>query len=68
MADFNLRGMGVALVTPFNKDKSIDYDALDRLLGHVLTHGADYLVVLGTTGETPALFPEEKKKVREFIK
>lgn len=68
MADFNLRGMGVALVTPFNKDKSVDYDALDRLLGHVMDHGADYLVVLGTTGETPALFPEEKKKVREFIK
>lgn len=68
MADFNLRGMGVALVTPFDKDKNVDYNALERLLEHVLDHGADYLVVLGTTGETPTLFPDEKKKIREFIK
>ncbi len=68
MADFNLRGLGIALVTPFDTDKNIDYNALDKLLDHVLNNGADYLVVLGTTGETPTLFPEEKEEVRCFIK
>lgn len=68
MADFNLRGLGIALVTPFNDKKEIDYPALERVLDHVLGHGADYLVVLGTTGETPALFPEEKEDIRKFIR
>lgn len=68
MAEFNLRGLGIALVTPFDKDKIVDFPALKRVLNHVLNHGADYLVVLGTTGETPTLFPEEKRQIREFIK
>lgn len=67
MTSSHLSGMGVALITPFKKDKSIDYNALERMLAHVESGGCDYIVVLGTTAETPALFPEEKKEVRKFI-
>ncbi len=59
--------MGVALATPFKADKSIDFPALERLLNHIAGHGADYLVVLGTTGETPTLFPEEREEIRRFV-
>lgn len=59
--------MGVALVTPFHSDKSVDFEALRKLLRHVMDNRADYLVVLGTTGETPTLFPDEKAKIRSFI-
>ena len=68
MANINLEGMGVALVTPFNSDKSIDFEALGRLIDHCIGGGADYLVVLGTTGETPTLMEDEKIVVREFIR
>lgn len=68
MASFNLKGLGVALVTPFRQDKSIDFDSLSRLLDEMTVSQVDYLVVLGTTGETPALFPEEKKAIREFVR
>lgn len=67
MDSFSLKGLGVALITPFREDRSIDYDALGKLLDYQLGRGVDYIVALGTTGETPALFPEEKKAVREFI-
>ena len=59
-------GAGVALVTPFNEDKSIDYNALERLIEDQVAGGIDYLVVLGTTGETPALSDEEKKEIIRF--
>ena len=68
MDSLNLTGMGVALVTPFKQDKTIDFQALDRLLSHLVSNGCDYLVVLGTTGETPALFPEEKEEIKSFVK
>lgn len=68
MARFSLKGMGVALVTPFKPDKSIDFIALGRLLDHVCANGADYLVVLGTTGETPTLFDDEKKAIMDFVR
>lgn len=67
MARMNLKGMGVALITPFHADKSIDYDALARLIEHQIKGGIDYLVVLGTTAETPSLTAEEKRSVREFV-
>ncbi|MDE6380022.1 MAG: 4-hydroxy-tetrahydrodipicolinate synthase [Muribaculaceae bacterium] len=67
MAHLNILGMGVALVTPFSANKDIDFDALERVVDHVVDNGADFLVVLGTTGETPALSDEEKKKVKDFI-
>lgn len=67
MDSFSLKGLGVALITPFREDRSVDYDALGKLLDYQLEAGIDYIVALGTTGETPALFPEEKKTVREYI-
>lgn len=67
MARINLRGMGVALVTPFNADKTIDFQALARLVEHQIKSGIDFLVVLGTTAETPTLTVDEKKQVREFV-
>lgn len=59
--------MGVALITPFKADKSIDYNALARLIEHQIKEGIDFLVVLGTTAETPALSPAEKAEIREFV-
>lgn len=67
MNSFNLQGLGVALVTPFRQDKTIDFDSLSNLLEKMIAEKADFLVVLGTTGETPTLFPEEKKQIREFV-
>lgn len=55
-----LRGTGVALVTPFRKDYSVDYDGLGRVIDHVINGGVEYVVTLGTTGETPTLTKEEK--------
>ncbi len=67
MADINLKGMGVALITPFKEDESVDYEALSRLVDHLLQNGADYLVVLGTTAETPTLTEDEKKKILDLV-
>lgn len=66
MQNFTLKGMGVALVTPFNSDSSVDYDALGRIIDYIINGNADFIVVLGTTGETPALFADEKEKIRKF--
>lgn len=63
----NLKGLGTALITPFKADKSIDYEALARVLDTQLTGFVDYLVVLGTTGEAATLTTEEKREVRRFI-
>ena len=60
-------GAGVALITPFNEDKSIDFSALERLIENQVQGGIDYLVVLGTTGETPALSDSEKQKIVRFV-
>ena len=60
------KGSGVAMVTPFHADKSIDYDGLERVIEHVITGGIDYLVVQGTTGETATLSSSEKKEVLAF--
>ncbi|MCI9607727.1 MAG: 4-hydroxy-tetrahydrodipicolinate synthase [Muribaculaceae bacterium] len=67
MSRFDLRGMGVALVTPFKADKSIDFDALAKLLDYQIKSGADYLVVLGTTAETATLSSDEKQALKRFI-
>jgi 4-hydroxy-tetrahydrodipicolinate synthase len=68
MADINLKGMGVALITPFKEDESVDYEALSKLVDYLIQNGADYLVVLGTTAETPTLTEEEKKKIIQLVK
>lgn len=67
MAEINLKGLGVALVTPFKEDESVDYEALSRLVDYLVQNGADYLVVLGTTAETPTLTEEEKKKIIDLV-
>ncbi|MCH5225237.1 MAG: 4-hydroxy-tetrahydrodipicolinate synthase [Muribaculaceae bacterium] len=67
MAHDFLKGLGVALVTPFRQDKSIDYEALERIVERTINGGCDYLVALGTTAETPTLSLEEKEKITRFI-
>lgn len=63
-----LRGLGTALITPFKADKSVDYEALARLLNTQLTGSVDYIVVLGTTGEAATMTEVEKREVRTFIR
>ncbi len=63
-----LRGLGTALITPFKADKSVDYEALARLLDTQLTGSVDYIVVLGTTGEAATMTEDEKREVRTFIR
>ena len=60
-------GTGVALVTPFKKDFSIDFDALEKIVNYVIEGGVEYLVVLGTTGEPATLTSEEKQLVIDAI-
>lgn len=61
-----MKGTGVALVTPFHSDGSIDFDSLARIIEHCINGGLAYLVVLGTTGEGPTLSKDEKKQVFNF--
>jgi 4-hydroxy-tetrahydrodipicolinate synthase len=61
-----LKGTGVALVTPFKKDGSVDFDSLQKLIDYVITEGVNYVVTLGTTGETPTLTREEKIEIVQF--
>lgn len=62
-----LKGLGTALVTPFNANGKVDYEALARLLDTQLSGHVDYLVVLGTTGEAATMTADEKREVRQFI-
>ena len=63
-----IKGLGTALITPFDANGSVDYEALARLLDTQLTGFVDYLVVLGTTGEAATLTTDEKAQVRTFIR
>ena len=63
-----IKGLGTALITPFKADKSVDYDALARLLDTQLTGFVDYIVVLGTTGEAATMTEKEREEVRTFIR
>lgn len=67
MTKVNFKGLGVALITPFNDDRSIDWGALSRLIEFQVANGTDYIVALGTTAETPTLSKEEKREVVRFI-
>lgn len=60
------QGLATALITPFRKDGSVDFDAYERLLCHQLQNGVDALLVLGTTGEPPTLTDEEKEEIIKF--
>ena len=67
MIQARLRGMGVALFTPFKEDGSVDYAALVRLVDYQLQNGTDFLCVLGTTAETPTLTKEEKTAITRTV-
>jgi len=60
-------GTGVALVTPFNRDLTIDWEGLTNLLEHTISNGVDYLVAMGTTGESATTTFQEKMQVLEFV-
>ncbi len=60
-------GTGVAIVTPFKKDKKVDYDALSNIVNHCIDGQVDYIVVLGTTGEAVTLSSDEKKSVARCV-
>lgn len=62
-----LKGVGVALITPFNEDLSVDFDSLTRLIEYNITNGTNYLVVLGTTAEAATLSKEEKQEVIKHV-
>lgn len=61
------KGLGIALITPFLEDGSVDYDSLKRLVVYQLNNGADFFCILATTGETPCLTTEEKLKIKNLI-
>lgn len=67
MIQRRLKGMGVALITPFNEDGSVAYDTLSRLVEYQVQNGTDFLCVLGTTAETPTLTAEEKRKIKQLV-
>lgn len=66
MIQSKLKGTGVALVTPFTKDDKVDFNALGKLIDHCITGGVEYLVSLGTTGESVTLTKEEKVEVLKY--
>jgi 4-hydroxy-tetrahydrodipicolinate synthase len=61
------KGTGVAIVTPFKNDSSIDFAALGRIVNHTITGGVNYIVVMGTTGESATLTKDEKKAVLSYV-
>jgi len=67
MSTPSFKGTGIAIVTPFRDDKSIDFKALGKLLQFWLANGVDYLVVLGTTGESVTLTKDEKSALVDFV-
>ena len=67
MMNSKLVGMGVALITPFNEDETIDFDALAKVVEHQIKNGTDYLVICGTTAETPTLSNKEKEDIKQFV-
>ena len=63
----NFKGSGVALVTPFKSDKSVDFDALRNLVQLQIQGGTNFLVVMGTTAESPTLTKEEKEQILQVV-
>ncbi|MEO8963011.1 MAG: 4-hydroxy-tetrahydrodipicolinate synthase [Ginsengibacter sp.] len=61
-----LRGTGVAIVTPFKKNSNVDFDALATLIDYIINKGVEYIVSLGTTGETPTLTKKERVEITKF--
>lgn len=67
MAHNIFKGLGVALVTPFISTGEVDYVALRRLLDYQMSNGTDFLCILATTGETPCLSKDEKKRIKDIV-
>ena len=67
MATNIFKGLGIALVTPFKTDGSIDYVALKRLIEYQTDNGSDFLCILGTTSESPCLDQEERAEIKRFV-
>ena len=63
-----LTGVGIAIVTPFNEDLSIDHQALSKIVNFNIENGMDYIVICGTTGESVTITPQEKIEITETIK
>ena len=61
------KGLGIALVTPFNEDFSVDYESLKTLINYQIDSGADFLCILATTGETPCLGADERRRIKELV-
>jgi 4-hydroxy-tetrahydrodipicolinate synthase len=61
------KGTGVAVVTPFKNDLSIDFSALGRVIKHIIDGGANYIVALGTTGESVTITKDEKKAIISYV-
>ena len=61
------KGVGVAMITPFNEDGSIDFQSLGKMIDYVIEGGVDYIVALGTTAETPTLYIPERVEVAAFV-
>ncbi|MBF1571971.1 MAG: 4-hydroxy-tetrahydrodipicolinate synthase [Prevotella sp.] len=68
MAHNIFKGLGIALITPFTSEGSVDYDALKRLIEYQLANGADFLCILATTGEAPCLTQQERDDITTFIR
>ena len=67
MAHNIFKGLGIALITPFQEDGSVDYKSLIRLVEYQLNNGVDFFCILATTGETPTLSAEEKSKIKNLV-
>src|SRR5574344_630473 len=66
MKEFNIKGTGVAMVTPFDKQSNVDFTSFGKLINHCIEGGCDYLVCLGTTSEYPTLSQKEMFAIKEF--
>ena len=67
MANNIFKGLGIALITPFKADHSVDYASLKRLVEYQIQNGADFFCILATTGETPCLTQDEKQRIKQLV-
>lgn len=67
MVQNKFKGLGIAVVTPFKSDSTVDYEALLRLIEYQIKNDADFLCIMGTTAETPCLSSDEKQRIKELI-
>lgn len=68
MDSLDFSGLGVALITPYKADNTIDFESLEKIIEHIIGGGADYIVVLGTTGEASLLTAGERKAVKDYVR